>query len=275
MLLLCGFLLSCGGSLTCGEETPITQASLNLKTLTFPQVGIGQGIQVIGTSIFLYGQTNAGTFVELDSTFNPTGWVGQLTSSSGLALPHTKGLAYKEGYPTFLGFKESIHLIDWEKFYQDKNLDNSLLKIIASDRLTKPEYIYYNDKWYVASAQYEAEENEIILMDPDALSQAATITDPGVIVYRFPTLNFIQELFWNEDTQSLTLVQNIQRWHGWRLTTLDPAIIIASGKVTEDAILSSRCILIDSELEGYAQLADGREVFLTAASENNFFLGSP
>lgn len=126
-LLLCKLLLpSCGG-LTCGNETPITQASLNLIPFTFPQVGIGQGIQVINTSVFLYGQSGVGTLVELDSQLSPTGWVGELTSGGKSVIAHPGGFAHKEGYPTFLGDQVAMYLIDWEKFYQDKNLDNSLL----------------------------------------------------------------------------------------------------------------------------------------------------
>lgn len=71
----------------------------------------------------------------------------------------------------------------------------------------------------------------------------------------------------------LILVQNINLWHGWKLSSVSLHGAIAEGSGLGDAINQTRCFQFSSELEGYAVLPDGREVFLTGENKNNFFMG--
>ncbi|OGQ23287.1 MAG: hypothetical protein A3I05_02910 [Deltaproteobacteria bacterium RIFCSPLOWO2_02_FULL_44_10] len=244
-----------------------------LKAYDSAQVGSGQGIQVIENSVYLYGHAATGTVQEFDMELQPTGWVGQLTVQERNLIPHPTGLAYRKDFPTFIGTGGWLYLIDWNLFYEDRILDRALLKEISSNhRGTRPEYVFYHGIWYVASAEYDPTDrkNELLLMDPTLLSTANNIEDSGVIIHRFEIPQLVQDIHWNDENQKMILVQNINLWEGWRLSSIDVDKAVPLNNA-ENAIEQTRCLLFYSELEGYTKLSNGKEVFLTGDWGHHLF----
>lgn len=273
----------------CDDMVEAQYYSPNLIDYRFSSIGSGQGMQVIGDFIYLYGDSGMGIVQELDMDFNSTGWLGELMFEGSNLIIHPTGVAYLSGYPTFIAMAGSIFLIDWDLFYEDQNLDRALLNTISTNgQEARPEYVFYEGQWYVASAKYDAagNGNEMILMNPEALEEAETVDDPGVIVYRFSIPSYVQDIYWSNDSKRIILVQNIEVYEGWRLTSIDLSKAISLDTGLDEAIVETRCFFslskinlseteweiykdvgVDpykSELEGYALLPDGQEIFLTA-----------
>lgn len=260
--------LTCRGMMNVQYDFPA------LSSHSFSDIGIGQGIQVIDDLIYPYGDHDQGKIQELDMELQPTGWLGKFVFQGRNLIAHPTGLAYRSGYPTFVGALGAIYLIDWDLFYEDRDLDRALLKEISSNnRATKPEYVFYQGEWYVASSEYNpsGRDNEVMLMDPDSLRSASTIDDPGVIIHRFPVSRYVQDIYWDEESQEMVLVQNIRLWKGWRLTSINLDTAIKENSGMGLAVDQTRCILINSELEGYASLTSDTEIFLTADLSENLF----
>lgn len=261
--------LTCDGMVNVAYDDP----ALAVHPLT--DVGAGQGIQRIGDRLYLLADHTTGLIVELDTTLQPTGWRATLTVQGKDLVGHPTGLAWRDGAPTFLGTGGTIYHIDWDLLLADRTLDRAIRKAISTNqRGARPEYMLVNGTWYVASSEYDPPDrhNELLLMDPAALAAADSIEDAGVIVHRFPIPQYVQDLHWDDTAQAAVLVQNIAWVRGWRLTTLDLATAISTGTGTGSAITSTRCILRPSELEGYTQLANTAEVFVTADTLENIYV---
>jgi len=264
---------SCSETLTCEGKSTTVYESPSLLDNSFSSIGAGQGLQAIDDYIYIYGDADNGTIQEVNRHMNPTGWMGEFSHNGTALINSPGGLAYKKNYPTFVGTSKNLYHINWDIFYEDQDLDRALIKIISSEgKRTKPEYVFYEDKWYVASTEYDADpENEVILMDPENLINAESINDEGVIVYRFPVSRFIQDIHWDIHSEELVLIQNVDKYRGWRLTSIDLETAVVQNSGTNLAVTQTRCILKPTELEGYAHLEDGTEVFLIADKENNLF----
>lgn len=263
---------SCG-DLSCGNlVSNVLHDRPILGVDTLEEIGAGQGIQVMENRLYVFGDAGVGKVVELDMQLKKTGWIGFLTIGGVSFIYHPTGFAFQENHPVFIGSASGLHQIDWDVFYEDGVLDRALVRTISSNgRFTRPEYVYWQNDWYLATTQYDpAEQNEILILDPDALAVSNTLDDPGVIVERFYSSQFIQDLYWMEDEQELMLIQNIKRYSGWRLSKLDLQSAVDKGN-TDYSIREDRCILNPTELEGYVVLDDGREIFVTGELENNFY----
>ncbi len=267
------FNVSCE-TLTCEGMVNVEYDSPLLYAYSFSEIGSGQGIQVIDNFIYLYGDSKVGTVQELDMQLQKTGWQGLLLVNDEDVIPHPTGLAYHPSYPTFIGSQGAIYSIDWNLFYTDRNLTRAIQKKInAGTRTTRPEYVFYLEKWYIASAEYDPSDhqNEILLMDPFTLKEAENVDDAGVIIYRFPISRFVQDIYWDNNEQILILVQNIKLWKGWKLTTINLKVAIQENSGLASAVFKTNCILLQSELEGYTRLSDNREIFLTGDVQYNLF----
>lgn len=272
---------SCG-PLSCDSDPNVSYVFPASEVQSFPISGSGQGIQVIGDKIYLYGDGETGLVSEfemLDGSPHPTGWTGRLTYDGSDFIPHPTGIAFREGNPTFIGYGGVIYQVDWDLFREDGDLDRALLRTIRDDEArqgTRPEYVLYGDRWYVATSDYDAVEgNEVRLMDPERLQSANATSEEGVVVYRFPVSAFVQDLHWSDTVGQLVLVQNIRLWKGWKLTVVDieQAIALNSGK--DEAVIKTVCFRsVTSELEGFASLPDGQDLLLTADTNNNLFFES-
>lgn len=259
-----------------------------LQASAFPAIGSGQGAQRVGDHIYIYGQADGGIVQELDLNFQPTGWIGRLTKNGAHLIPHPTGLAYREGYPTFIGGDDNFFVIDWPLFKADKNLDRAHLHTIegkhrklSADELkdgknsdsARPEYVELNGRWMVATAgEYFRPNNRLTLMDPLRMSTARTIMDEGVILHEIAAAPCVQTLHWHTGRQELVLVQNQFRARGWQLSFVDLKRAVAAGSVN-DAVMGSVAVAQRSELEGYVALPDGRELFVAAETEQNILVG--
>lgn len=275
---ICGSCSDTNNPGTCDDLHRPVYVQLEAEPYAFPAIGSGQGIQLIGDNIFLYGDSDRGTIMELTGDFTWTQWIGEFTVDGVDVFSHPTGLAYREGYPTFIAQRGMLGVIDWNRFYEDRTLDEALERlIIASDLEMRPEYVLLDGQWYVASAGYDAgeTENEMILMDPWALQEAESIDEPGVIQYRFPVPSLIQDLSWSNELGVLFLVQNVEIYKGWRLTQLDLTVAVKKGSGLDKAIRKTQCYYMSgldisrSELEGYVKLPDKRELFLVAPPDFN------
>lgn len=258
-------------TLTCEGSPNLSYVNaFDLTPLSFPLNGSGQGLQVIGDKTYLYADTETGSVYEFDENLSSTGWVGRLTVNGEDLIGHPTGIAYKPGYPTFIGAGGMIYQIDWDLFVEDGTLDRALVKTIVDDQArsgTRPEYVLAHGQWLVATSDYDSDlGSELRLMDPDLLSAASQTGESGVIVDRFPVSDFVQDIAWSEALAGLILVQNIETWHGWKFSLVN----------TDTQEASTVCFPgVTSELEGFATLSNGREVFLTGSSFNNLFISDP
>jgi hypothetical protein len=137
-------------------------------SFTIDSLGACQGISWLHGKAYLYGDREVGM--------------------TGLAV-HGKD-------PVFMGnsvlldkatnrWKAVIYCIDWPGLQRTGTLDNgNLLNVIDDDACiqgTRPEYVEYGHKWYVATADYGNKGNEVRLYDPAVLQHAAKTTDKGVV----------------------------------------------------------------------------------------------
>lgn len=293
--------LPCNPEAVCSPSLTATYIDPPLRGYSFPQIGSGQGVQLVGDHLYIYGQVaerdEGGVVLELDKSLKPTGWKGNLTSNGRHVIPHPTGIAYRDGYPTFIGGAGDFYLIDWPLFKRDKNLDRAHLRTIRGDHkalssteraqgktswAARPEYVELDEKWLLASVgRYAYPDNYLTLMDPVKMSESGTVSDPGVIIQRIKTSPCVQTLHWHKEKQELVLVQNQFEIRGWQLSFVDLPKAITSGSTTE-AVTSGFVVArrkfpafgpLRSELEGYVALPDGREVFVAAETTNNVLIG--
>lgn len=282
LLLLMTTMTSCI-PFSCGSDPRLSYVSSDdLDVFSFPIEGSGQGLQVVGEKTYFYGDGETGLiaeFEENEGSLVPTGRTGRLTRDGVDLIPHPTGVAFREGYPTFIGGGGTLYQVDWDLLLEDGNLDRALLRTIADDEArhgSRPEYVFYDGRWYVATADYNAlQGNEVRLMDPEKLGSAEATSEAGVVVHRFSISSFVQDLHWSEASGQLVLVQNIRLWKGWKLTAVDIGRAIALNSGEDEAVTKTLCFEGEtSELEGFASLPDGRDLLLTADTSDNLFLGS-
>ncbi len=153
-------------------------------------------------------------------------------------------------------------------------LDGAVLATIADDLAvngTRPEFVRVGERWLVATADYGSLSNEVRLYDPQRLSTATRTSEPGVLVYRFPSSRYVQTLHWIDSAGLLVLVQNRNHGLGWRLTLVDLARSLATGQqvATQTIDLSPQ-----DELEGFHLIAPGRGPFVTSSSVSNLYFAN-
>ncbi len=190
----------------------------------------------------------------------------RLTLNDTDVINHPTGLAVHENYPVFIGnsirlnkegtlWRAVIYCINWKGLQKTGRLDGNLLNTIEDDACiqgTRPEYVEYNHKWYVATADYGGKGNEVRLYDPGVLKYAKKTSDKGVVYKKFTCTPWVQNLYWIADKGQLLLIQNQIEGRKWRFTYVDLAKSLASGKqeVTKVIDIDSRA----DELEGFAFL---------------------
>ena len=76
------------------------------------------------------------------------------------------------------------------------------IDVVADDAAhngSRPELVWADGRWLIATADYGRGENELRLYDPDFLFTAASTTDPNVLVMRFPAPPYVHSLhYWAE-----------------------------------------------------------------------------
>lgn len=238
------------------------------NSITVDSLGACQGISYQSGKAYLYGDREVGIIRTYTINQNALLYTGQeikLTVDGKDVINHPTGIAYNQVGPTFIGnsirlnpegtqWRAVIYNVNWTELLRTKTLDKSLINVTEDDACiqgTRPEYVQYGGKWYVATADYGDKRNEVRLYDPEALSRAKKTSEPGVLVQKFSCSPWVQNLHWIPSKGVLVLIQNQIEGRKWRFTFVDLVKSIESGR--EQVI---RVIDTDKadELEGFTLL---------------------
>lgn len=237
------------------------------KSQSIDSLGACQGVSYQNGRIFLYGDREIGVIREYKESGDSLQYLNneiRLTVAGQDLINHPTGMAVKGNLPVFIGnsvrlnaegslWKAVIYQVNWEGLQKTRTLDGNLISTIDDDTCiqgTRPEYVQYQNKWYVATADYGGKANEVRLYDPVVLAKAKKTSDKGVLVKKFSCSPWVQNLLWIPEKKQLVLIQNQVEGRKWRFTYVDLDRSIASGK--EEVL---RVVDIDEradELEGFA-----------------------
>ncbi len=245
-------------------------------------VGAAQGLDVRDDGIWIIGDADTG--VARAFAFNAggdleqTGSLVTLTENGTNLVPHPTGLTEQPGLPTFLGNtvggRGEILLLDWSMAEANGTLDGAVLNVVPDGEAaegSRPELVWVDNRWLVASADYGNASNEVRLYDPDLLESAANTTDAGVLVARYPSPPYVQSLHYWADEDVLILVRNQKSGDGWRLTFVDlPATWASGAMVVRDELEPGA----PGELEGFSFVSGSQVLMVTSSGSNNAYPGT-
>jgi len=257
------------------------------RPTTVDSLGACQGISYQKGRVFLYGDREIGIIREYNlvgDSLIDLHKESRLTIKGKDVINHPTGVAQHAGNPAFIGnsvkpdvpggkWKAIIYCVNWEGLLKTGTLDGNLTSTIEDDvciQGTRPEYVEYNNKWYVATADYGDNGNEVRLYDPQALSKASKTSDKGVLYKKFSCTPWVQNLHWIADKGIVILIQNQVEGRKWRFTYVELEKSIASGKqeVIKE-VVNDRA----DELEGFAftnSLGSGIAVTSSRTQNVNF-----
>ncbi len=238
------------------------------KVYTVDSLGACQGISYQDGRLFLYGDRETGVIREYAQEADSLRYLGKemrLTLHDTDVINHPTGIAYNGKDPVFIGnsirlnkegtkWRAVIYCVNWKGLQQTGSLDGNLLNTIEDDTCiqgTRPEYVQYNNKWYVATADYGNKLNEVRLYDPAVLQKAARTSAKGVLYKKFTCTPWVQNLHWIAAKQQLLLIQNQVEGRKWRFTYIDLAASIAAGKQQVVRVVDTDT---PDELEGFTML---------------------
>lgn len=253
------------------------------KTSTIDSLGACQGVSYQNGKYFLYGDREVGVMREYNLEGDSLIYQKKeyrFTVNGENTIKHPTGIAYRKGLPTFVGnsvrqnaegtlWKAVINCINWDGFLKKGTLDGNLLATIDDDACiqgTRPEYVRYKNKWYVATADYGNKANEVRLYDPILLSKAKKTTEAGVVVKKFSCSAWVQNLYWLDKKGILILVQNQIEGKKWRLTFLDFEKSMETGKESVIKVVDTDKL---DELEGFAFGKDIKTGVAVSSSRKN------
>ncbi|TBO39757.1 hypothetical protein [Pedobacter kyonggii] len=254
------------------------------KTITIDSLGACQGISYQSGRYFLYGDREVGVMREYKLHKDSLIYQHKeykFTIKGENIIKHPTGIAFHKGLPTFVGnsvkqnaegtvWKAVINCINWEAFLKTKTLDGNLVKSIEDDACiqgTRPEYVNYKGKWFVATADYGNKANQVRLYNPEALSKADKTSEKGILFKKFTCSPWVQNLHWIADKGILVLIQNQIEGRKWRLTFLDLEKSLASGQESVIKVIDTDKL---DELEGFnfTDQAD-KGIAVSSARKNN------
>ena len=256
------------------------------RSQTIDSLGACQGVSIQNNRIFLYGDREVGMIREYKVMGDSLVYVNKemrLTLNDSDIINHPTGIAYQPSLPVFIGnsirlnkegtkWKAVIYCIDWKGLQRSGKLDGNLLNTIDDDTCiqgTRPEYVQYQNKWFVATADYGNKLNEVRLYDPSILKTTQRTSAKGVLYKKFSCSPWVQNLFWIADKGILVLIQNQIEGRKWRFTYVDLDKSILSGK--ESVIKVIDINERNDELEGFAFLNNSLNagVAVTSSRVNN------
>ena len=256
------------------------------RSQTIDSLGACQGVSIQNNRIFLYGDREVGMIREYKVMGDSLVYVNKemrLTLNDSDIINHPTGIAYQPSLPVFIGnsirlnkegtkWKAVIYCIDWKGLQRSGKLDGNLLNTIDDDTCiqgTRPEYVQYQNKWFVATADYGNKSNEVRLYDPSILKTTQRTSAKGVLYKKFSCSPWVQNLFWIADKGILVLIQNQIEGRKWRFTYVDLEKSILSGK--ESVIKVIDINERNDELEGFAFLNNSLNagVAVTSSRVNN------
>ncbi|HEY8929087.1 MAG TPA: hypothetical protein VIM55_07840 [Mucilaginibacter sp.] len=255
------------------------------KETTVDSLGACQGISYQHGKAYLYGDREVGMIRQF--SFNGDSLVydqiqAKLSVGGKNVINHPTGIAYHGDMPVFMGnsvkpekaggsWKAVIYYINWNGLWKTGTLDGNLLKTIEDDACiqgTRPEYVKYEGKWYVATADYGNHGNEVRLYDPELLKNCSKTSEPGVLYKKFTCTPWVQNLYYMADKGILILIQNQIEGRKWRFTYVDLQKSLEAGQqqVIKVVDIDER----GDELEGFAFTgSNAKGVAVTSSRKNN------
>jgi hypothetical protein len=258
------------------------------RSITVDSLGACQGIAYQNGRIFLYGDREVGMVREFKMVKDSLVYLHKeykLTRNGQDVINHPTGLAYNGVGPAFMGnstklnpegtkWKTEIFCIDWKGLLKTGTLDGNIINTIDDNACiqgARPEYVQYQNKWYVATADYGNNDNEVRLYDPEKLKNCKKSSEPGILYKKFTCTPWVQNLHWMQNKGILVLIQNKIEGRQWRFTYVDLKRSIESGK----QVVISEVDHMDrpDELEGFSFIGDdekGIAVTSSRAANVNF-----
>ena len=255
-------------------------------SFTVDSLGACQGISWQRGKAYLYGDREVGMIREFDlegDSLHYTGHEYKLTVHDTDVINHPTGFAVHGNDPVFMGnsvivdratnqWKAIIYCIDWAGLKRTGTLDGgNLLQVTEDDACIqgcRPEYVEYNHKWYVATADYGNHGNEVRLYDPAVLQHASKTSQPGVLYKKFTCGPWVQNMQWIAKKGLLLLIQNQVEGRKWRFTYVDMERSLESGKA--EVVQTVDSIDRGDELEGFSFLSElSKGVAVTSSRRGN------
>jgi hypothetical protein len=262
-----------------------TDVQMNIiRESTIDSLGACQGVSIQHGKALLYGDRELGIIRQFSfdgDTLVYDHKQCKLTVDGKNVINHPTGVAYHADLPVFMGnsvkppkgetaWKALIYCINWKGLWKTGTLDGNLLKTIEDDACiqgTRPEYVKYHNKWYVATADYGNHGNEVRLYDPERLSHCAKTSEPGVLYKKFTCTPWVQNLYWLNDKGIIVLIQNQIEGQKWRFTYVDLEKSIETGQqqVIKEVNVDGR----GDELEGFAFTGANKGIAVTSSRKKN------
>jgi hypothetical protein len=255
--------------------------------LTDTTLGAGQGVAVHDGKVYAYGDvvkaspTRVGVIREYSMDLKPTGREVWLRRNGKPLILHPTGLTWNARFGTFLGDtvnkKAMIYRLDWDRAWLDGNLDAAVIGAFEDDAAVngcRPLFVTLSGRTLLATADYGDVRPEVRLLDPEALIRAERTSAPGVVVHRFLSGPWNQNLHWDDERGRLVCIENVIEGRGWRLDTLDLARAVADGRADGPGVRVTRVTFAPhDELEGYCPIDRTRGLFLTSNRIDNIVIG--
>jgi hypothetical protein len=253
-------------------------------SITVDSLGACQGASYLDGKAYLYGDREVGmirAYTVGKDALTYTGQEIKLTEGGNDVINHPTGIAWHQNQPTFIGnsirlnpegtkWRAVIYSVNWAGLLRTKTLDGNLLNTIEDDACiqgTRPEYVQYDNKWYVATADYGNKANEVRLYDPARLATARKTSEVGVVVKKFTCSPWVQNLHWIPSKGVLVLIQNQIEGRRWRFTFVDLKKSIEAGN---EQVIKTIDIDKADELEGFTLLNDlTTGIAVTSSRSNN------
>ncbi|MCW3090028.1 MAG: hypothetical protein JWP81_1097 [Ferruginibacter sp.] len=254
------------------------------RSFTIDSLGACQGISYQQGKLFLYGDRETGVIREYREDADSLVYLGhemKLTLHDTDVINHPTGIAYHEKDPVFIGnsirlnkegtlWKAMIYCVNWQGLQRTGSLDGNLINTIEDDACiqgTRPEYVQYGNKWFVATADYGGKANEVRLYDPALLKKVKRTSEKGVVFKKFTCDPWVQNLHWMADKGILVLIQNQVEGRKWRFAFLDLDKSIRDGK---QSVIKVVDLSPENELEGFTFLKDyTRGIAVSSSRRNN------
>lgn len=255
-----------------------------VSSRTVDSLGACQGASFQDGKVYLYGDREVGMVREFDlrgDSLQFTGKEIRLTVDGKDVINHPTGIARHGKLPVFIGnsirlnsegtsWRAVIYQVDWNGLLKTGTLDGNLIRTIEDDACiqgTRPEYVQYDGKWLVATADYGDKRNEVRLYDPAILQKVGKTSAPGVLVKKFTCGPWVQNLHWVPEKGVLVLIQNQIEGRRWRFTFVDLKKSLEKG---EQVVLNSVDIDKADELEGFTFTgASSKGVAVTSSRKSN------
>ncbi len=261
-------------------------ANINMKLqreITIDSLGACQGISYQNGKIYLYGDREVGMIREFKMVNDSLIYQHKeykLTVNGKDLINHPTGIAFNGISPVFIGnsirlnpegtlWKAVIYCINWSGMLKTGTLDSNIINTIDDDACiqgTRPEYVKYKGKWFVATADYGNKKNEVRLYDPEALKKVYKTSQKGVLYKKFDCGPWVQNLHWIKNTNTLVLIQNQIEGKKWRFTFVDLEKSLQTGK---EAVVNVVETDRSDELEGFSYLDNLKKGIAVTSSKTH------